>query len=103
MDALSAAVLIASPVKAVALAATLLEKAIYSSAVGVLCVLVTIGYLYPLELDNSCDIRIYCALSKELPFLLPSASASAGGKRNASRRNIGLTVVREHSYRLSDW
>ena len=102
MDALSTIVLIASPVEAVILAATLLEKATYGSAAGVLYILIAIGYLYPLELDDSYNIRIYYTLSKELPFLLLSASASAGGKRNASRRNIGLVVVREHSYCLSN-
>ncbi len=51
MDALGTIVLVASPVKAVTLAAILLEKTTYSSATGILSVLVAVGYLYLLELD----------------------------------------------------
>ena len=59
LDALSAAFLVAGPVKAVALAATLLRKATRGSAAAVLSVLVAVDHLHPPELDHGCEVYIY--------------------------------------------
>jgi hypothetical protein len=79
------------------LAATLLENTTYSSATGVLSVLIAVGYLHPLELDYGRDIYIYYALSKEVSF---PYIASGGSSSDTSRRYIAITVVRENLYCL---
>jgi len=66
LDTFSTAILKASVVKLVSLAATLFQKATYGGVTWVIRIPTAVGYLHVLELDYGSDIRIYYTLYVEV-------------------------------------
>jgi hypothetical protein len=78
------------------LPATLLKEAVDGDAARVLNIAVTVGDLYPLELKDSRDIGVDCALSKQGPFYGRGGRPCPLSRELEGRRgHIALAVVRE--------
>ena len=102
LDTFSTAILKASAVELVSLAATLFQKATYGGTTWVIRIPTAVGHLHAPELDYSGDIRIYRTLRVEVTFL-SIASSRCRCRCYGWWRYIALTVVGKDSSRLGNW